>query len=334
MKMVFAPALALLLFALSACTGKPPGWVMGHDSRFPAESYLLGVGMDRDRNRAEDHARAEIAKTFEVRIDTRDRIMESEWHSRAGETVAGEYRQSVEADLTATTAKVLSGVEIREIWQNKETRDFYALALLDRRRSGMELRTRLNELDQELLSELRRAEGAPASVTRLAHYIRALEVLARRRGVAADLRVVDASGMVPEAPMGRSEIAARADQAAAGIRFGVDLQGDAGEIVRGAVIRALAGLGLKLAPPWEQNLTIRGSVTTEEYQAGDPWHWSVASAQVELVGKEERILDARRVSVREASQIPSRSLTLAREKLGVRLAELLVEGITGDKIQE
>ncbi len=128
-------------------------------------------------------------------------------------------------------------------------------------------------------------------------------------------------------PYAPAEVQGRVEEAAAGIHLGIDLEGDRRGIVKGAVVRALAGLGMQLAPSWEQDIVMDGRVEIEEYEAGDPWHWSVASAQLEFREKGGAVVDALRVSVREGSRIAERSRTMALEGLGRQLAVQLVERI-------
>ena len=68
----------------------------------------------------------------------------------------------------------------------------------------------------------------------------ALSTLERRRGIAADLRVVDPAGWVAEPPYAAGEIGGRIDREAASVRIGVELEGDRQGIVAGALVRALA----------------------------------------------------------------------------------------------
>jgi hypothetical protein len=121
-----------------------------------------------------------------------------------------------------------------------------------------------------------------------------------------------------------AELATRLDRAVAAIRLGIDLEGDAQEIVRGAMTRALAGRGLPLTLVAEPNLLIKGTVVLESYRTGDPLFWTVAAGQVDIVDDNGTVLDTVRVSVREGSRVEGRAEMLAREKLGERLAAQLV----------
>lgn len=316
----------LLLVSLVACAApRPPEWAMGHSERYPSEAFLAGVGVASERPLAEDRARAEIAKIFQVQVQSRETSSESQWLGRVGNLATDEYRQSVQAELTATTDKVLEGVRIAEIWQDKKAGEYYALAVLDRLRAARALRGELDDIDQTVIGQVRQAEAEPAVLRRLGHYLQVLKVLERRGGIAADLRVVDPAGWVAEAPYRLADISGRADREAAAIRIGVELADDRQGIVEGALIRALAGLGMQLAPAPERDLLVRGSVDVERFTAGEPWQWVVASAQVEFMTSDGTVLDALRTSVKEGSQLATRAETLARERLGERLAAQVLE---------
>jgi len=317
----------LLLVQLFACTPRPPEWTDGNSEKYPAAAYLVGVGAAPERAVAEDRARAEVAKIFQVQIHSREANIESEWLSRAGEQVAGEYRQSVEAELTATTDKVLAGVQIAEVWRDEKGGGYQALAILDRLRAARGLRSELDDIDLEVREQVRQAEAKPAGLRRLGHYLQALSTLERRRGIAADLRVVDPAGWVAEPPYAAGEIGGRIDREAASVRIGVELEGDRQGIVAGALVRALAGLGMHLAPAAERDLLVRGTVDMEQFSTGEPWQWSIASAQVEFVEADGTLLDTLRASVKEGSQVAMRSETLAREHLGEKLAALVLARI-------
>jgi hypothetical protein len=216
-------------------------------------------------------------------------------------------------------------VRIAETWQDRKTGEYYALAVLDRLRAARALREELDEIDQTVTRQVRLAESEPLVLRRLGRYLQALVSLERRGGIAADLRVVDPAGWVAEPPYRLAEINDRADREAAAIRIGVELTDDRQGIVEGSLIRALAGLGMQLAPVAERDLLVRGSVDVESFAASEPWQWAVASAQVEFVTADGTVLDAMRTSVKEGSQIAARADTLAREHLGERLAVLVLE---------
>ncbi len=318
-------ALSLVL-VLSACaTPRAPEWTTGASRDYPADAWMTGVGVDRERARAEDRARAEIAKTFQVQVRAFDRSSESHRLSRVGRLVESEYNQEVSADLSATTDKMLAGVRIAEVWRDERSGEFHALAVLDRQSTARGLRAEIRELDERILDRVTQAERIASEARRLGEYLNVLSLLERRRLLAADLRVVDPASRMADPPYAASEIARRADESAGAIRIGLQLDGDRGELVRGSLVRALAAVGIyQSSAAGQENLLLRGGVTVTNY-ACSGLNWSTALVQIELVDGSGTAFDSVRTSVREGSQVDGRAEDLARQQLGDRLAPLIVE---------
>ncbi len=323
-------ALPVLLFILVGCSApKPPAWTLDPDARFPAAGYLTGVGSAAGRAAAEDQARSEIAKIFQVTIHAQLSSSEAQAQSAVGSLVSSDYNQSVRAELVATTDKALSGVRIAEVWSDPRSGDYYALAVLDRLVAARPLRSQLNDIDLSVADQMRRAENAASPARRLGYYLVILQDLQRRQTLAGDLSILELSGFVAEPPASEAAVAALADRTAGEIRLGVELEGDRGEIVKGSLVQALTAVGMRMAAAGETNLLVRGAVETEQYTTGDPWQWTVAAAQVDLLeGADGRLLDTLRTTVREGSRQTERSDVVARETLGKKLASLLVERIS------
>lgn len=322
--------LTLLLAAgLIACSvPHPPAWTNDPAPLYPPAAYLTGVGAADSRAAAEDRARAEIAKIFQVDIHSRLTSAEGAFHSRVDALVSDEYRQSVRAELVASTDRTLRGVRIAQVWADPRGGDHFALAILDRLAAARPLRSELNELDLAVAEQVARVEQTASPTRRLGFYLAALRALERRQVLAGDLQILQPGGYLAAAPHSAANLAARADRTAAEIGLGIELAGDRDGIVEGALIRALASVGLRLATAPARNLTVRGTVDAEHYTTGDPWQWTVASAQVELLdGREQTPLDSLRTTVREGARQPQRSDIQAREKLGEQLAAGLLETI-------
>ncbi len=318
---------AFALLALAGCTSAPkhPAWSLGQSAQHPAETHFVGVGIDKNRNGAEDRARAQIAKIFEVQVQAVDRSSESFWLERLGRSDSSQYQQSASTQLTTRTDRRLSGIRIAETWFDERTKDYYILAVLDRLHLSRSLKGQIDELDGQISARVEQAQSQKAAIRSLSNYVTALADLRSRASFAADLAVVSPSGFVLPAPHLASEIAGRIDRLASSLSIGVELEGDTQDIVRGAMVRALSNHSLFINGAAGADILLKGRVQTDEYRAQDPWHWSHASAQVEFFSAEGAHLDSVRKTVREGSRVKSRADTLAREKLGEQLAASLVE---------
>ncbi|RLB13781.1 MAG: hypothetical protein DRG35_06340, partial [Deltaproteobacteria bacterium] len=131
--------------------GKRPGWVDGDSIQYPSSKYLTGVGYDPDRKLAEDKARAEIAKIFVSKIDSRTRTYQDYLKITSKGRSKTEEIFSIQDITSVSTQKVLSGVRIAQVYQETGTRPiFYALAVLDRDQSAKILGYKIQELDQDI----------------------------------------------------------------------------------------------------------------------------------------------------------------------------------------
>ncbi|HBT82152.1 MAG: hypothetical protein A2091_01475 [Desulfuromonadales bacterium GWD2_61_12] len=325
MKCKLLSILGLLL--LCGCAATAPPWVTGKTDRYPDQAYLTGVGNGRDRTLAEDRARSEIAKVFQVDVRSRETLEESHWLVRGREGESSDYRQSASSDLTAASGRVLQGVRIAEVWQDPASGEFYALALLERMPLAASLRSVIADLDSKIAAQIELAEGQTTGLRQLGYYLRAYRLLQERLPLAGDLAVIASDGRIPPPPLASGEVVARADRIAAALHVEVQLAGDREGIVAGGLLSALAATGMQFGPSAVADLRVNGTVLSEISPATGAVIWSLATARIDLKDATGQQLDHLDVSVREGSQSQERADRLARELLGRRLAERLIERI-------
>ncbi len=318
--------LALVLLLLFGCAPTIPDWVDGNSKLYPDDQYLVGIGHAPIRGDAEDRARAAVAKTFAVQVQSRQSSSEVFWMARVGETESKEYRQDLQSDLVTRTDRLLTGVRIAEVWASEED-GIYALALLDRVQAMRPLKQQLTEIDLAVEAEINKAEASEHAIEQLGHLLKALQLLGDRGAIAADLAILMPTGYVTAAPQSSAQVAERADAVAATISIGLEMFGDEQGIVEGEMISALNKISIKLVSSGKVDMTIVVEVRIDEYQVNDPWHWALASAQTTFMLPEGRILDAMRTNIREGSQVESRARVLALEKVGKVLATAVIDRI-------
>ncbi|MDX1443864.1 MAG: LPP20 family lipoprotein [Gammaproteobacteria bacterium] len=187
--------LATTMLALAGCAAggdkkdSQPEWVDGVSEQYPRNAYFTGVGIADQLGNARDRARAEVAKIFRVTINERASDMRS--FSQSG--AASSYEQEIQRNLMTRTDQVLEGVQIADTWQDSMGR-IYALAILDRARAAMRLRTDINGLDRAAQSMMQRARSSndPFLKAKLAMDI--VENQRERAALQSMLQAVDATG--------------------------------------------------------------------------------------------------------------------------------------------
>ena len=123
-----------------------PCWVTRPCGGFTEKEYIIGVGNAESQALADDVARAEIAKRFQVQISQLQCLKKE---ARAFSTEEGKpiLRQSMETNTVASVAMELQGVEIVE--RHEAGVLYYALAVLERDPLLAQLDERLGKLDKE-----------------------------------------------------------------------------------------------------------------------------------------------------------------------------------------
>lgn len=145
-----APILFLWVSLGCAASGKNiplssrPDWVDGGwGSRYPEALYIVGLGVasgsgeeSEDRQKADQRARAEIAK--QIRVEIAQQIVDIEREERRGDGTI-EASGSTEVVSHSSVDLTLEGVQIRSRWVDPEKGTAYSLAVLDREEAASRL---------------------------------------------------------------------------------------------------------------------------------------------------------------------------------------------------
>ncbi|MBI2889350.1 MAG: LPP20 family lipoprotein [Nitrospirae bacterium] len=305
-----------------------PDWVeSGTSKKYPPEKYFIGVGNAPDLGTAQDKARAEIAKILRARVEQEQSEKETYRQQTTGKKT--QASQTFEAS-TATRVKIdetLEGVAIAETFEEKSMR--YALAVLDREKTAMDLRKKVTTLELEA-EELMKGAGADAAKIQKARSLYgAWERYEKADGYARQLAVVSPTGSGISLHGGEARI--RAEKALADIKFRVEVKGEGLEDVVKAITQALSGLGFTGAAEGEkEDLLVRGDVALEPYDRGSSLKfakWSLALQCVESAGG-EAIATVSKVGD-EGSTTPD----LARQKAIVNMRRMVQEQLRDELLR-
>ncbi|MGM0412873.1 MAG: LPP20 family lipoprotein [Pseudomonadota bacterium] len=303
------------LLVLGACATGPdpderPGWVDGGEpADYPRGAYLTGTGRADELAAARDRARAELARTFRVRVESESRELTR--------LEAGELEQEAESRIRTRSDEVLTGVTIAETWRAPEGGAYHALAVLDRNRAALRLRQEIGELDRATERHVERAEAARDPLERVAALGRALEARRTREGLQAHLQVVGATGRGIEAPFSTAELAARHREALAAVTITPTAAGDEAEAVDAALRGALGNAGFTTAT--DGDYALRAELALTDRGRRDGWHWYAGRLDLSLEDAAGETRGRQRLSVRASATDEA----TARQRLLDKLAERL-----------
>ncbi len=275
--------------AVRVTKGKKPDWIDGESIQYPSSRYLTGVGYDPDRKSSEDKARAEIAKIFFSKIDSRTRSYQdylqitSKGKSKTRETF------SIEEITKVSTQKVLSGVRISSVYQDTGSEPiFYALAVLDRDQSAKILRDKIQQLDQDIKGLLTRAKGEGDMLAKVKYLKQSIQKHILREAYDAELRIVSPSGGGISSPIHFTEIKSRLESILLrDFLIGVSVKGSRAVEIQEALVQGLNQQGFSIGEDLNRaKVLIRGAVEIKALDRGSPeWKYVQWRAHFDLVDK-------------------------------------------------
>jgi hypothetical protein len=190
----------------SPASDKKPSWLEGQSKRYPNAFYITGVGSGYTRATAENNARANIGKVFKVDIKSRTRTVKTETIKNLTQS---QLREQTRDQIDASLNKTLQGTEIQDIWQEPDSRRYFAFAVLERDLARSILTERLKEIDITFETQRTLSKSANTRLKQIRAYVACKNLLQTRQTINSDLRVVsmDNKGLQPPYNIGNEQAA-------------------------------------------------------------------------------------------------------------------------------
>ena len=262
-----------------------PNWVSGDPGKYPSAQYLIGRGVGSTEAEAQNRARGDLATIFEVRIAVVNENTTTVAQSGKNEQVNRLASQQV----SAKTDKVITGINIAEIWRDPVTQDVHALAVLPRAQASASLREELSKIDDDLQQQLQASKEASDPLLKVSALSQALQASIKREGFQTTLKVVDPSGKGVQAPISQASIQQMISVILKSIQIAPEVveDGDQKEFT-GILKGGLAAAGFLASNAANADLILEGKLTMTDLGRRDGWYWTRASVEVALVEKESR----------------------------------------------
>ena len=318
----------------------PPPWIQGGSPEYPVERYLTGVGQGESKTVAGERAYGAVAKIFKAEITAQSQDWESYLVMEKRGQTNTERHLTLDQITKVSTDKVIENVKILDTWVDSKTRQYYALAGMDRAQAGAALVERMNELDQAVETELAEAHQTQDKLAKVRNLRRAVKNLVLREAYNADLRVIRTSGQGNPPPHRVADLTSELEQfMAAHLLVAVEVSGDQAEVTRRAVMEGLLREGVVLSQNGESTspeLLVKGAVQLWDVSIPDPRfryaRWCSDFVITEVAT--QRIVGAVSIGGREghltSPEAMSRAIRVMQQELTSHLAKTLAGYIYGD----
>jgi len=140
----------VVLAGIVRCQSTPaPVWVDNPSSVYPNALFVSAVGGDKNRNAAENSAKAKLVSFFRQSVSSRITITDTEQQA-GGRTVSTTSDMSLSIEAEAAL-DALIGVEIKTTWNDAGRKTWWAVAVMEkaqgRERYTAELNKTVNEIN-------------------------------------------------------------------------------------------------------------------------------------------------------------------------------------------
>lgn len=291
MKGVLSAALMCALCAMPLSAKRAPAvpeWLSDTEKAFPAQKYLAQVGSGRKADEAEADAAERLSRYISVQVES-SLVTELSLIDDGSGVIE---RESAERRTRLESRARLFSLRTTEPYYARSEKKYYCAAYISRDEAFEQYRTTADQKRQEFYGFYDRAKAEPAPLLRLkfyesaykkgAEFLESLEIIRavnRRREAeyAADRKAI-------------AEIPALMQNTRLAASVRVEVTGDYGGIVSGALVRALGGMGIPVSESgW---YTARAEVSPN-MSGSDADGWTLfPAAELSVSGKDGKQVSA------------------------------------------
>ncbi len=269
----------LVMLLLAGCGwiggSSRPSWVDGGSAQFPSTQYLVGVGQADSRPQATEQAYAAVSRIFKAEITAQAKDWESYLVVESRGQTSTERKLVLDHVTRVTTDKVLENVQVLDTWFDQKTRQYYALAGMNRAQAESAMLERLADLDRSIQTDVTEARQAQDKLSHVRHLKQAAKNLVLREAYNTDLRTIRSNGQGHPAAYRVAELTAELERfLAANLGMALEVAGEQAEPLERALIEGLTREGFSVVghgPGSAQAaLLISATVRTWPIEVPDP----------------------------------------------------------------
>ncbi|VAX12872.1 hypothetical protein MNBD_GAMMA24-1361 [hydrothermal vent metagenome] len=331
MRNLLFPFLILSFLINAGCASKgpvQPDWVNGNSSKYPPAKYISGKGQAKYQALARDRARADLAKVFEVRIQEQSK--DSSQSSR--QTQDGKTRLSLSSnasrDIRSQTDQIISGIEIADTWQDKTSKQFYVLAVLNRTKAGNILRDNINRLDDITANAIRRARQINNLLRKIALAHRALQAQLERQIYQQQLKIVEYSGRGLKSPYDLATLASDRETLLQRLTIRTKISADPLGGLAGIVKGAVSAAGFTNLADAKAQYILDAKLRLNESQGTQGWYWQRGTLEISLrQAASQQVQGSKRWNIKVSAQDQAMTKKRARDQIDKILKQELRQTI-------
>jgi hypothetical protein len=297
----------LAMAVLAGCTAlqfNEPDWVRNPKTVYPESHYLVAVGEGDTRRAAENAADANLARIFEARIESDERMVD-----RISESTDDFVRTTdLTTDINILSSQTLINIQHAEAWRDDQGR-YHAVAYLDRKDTAPIYRNMMEELTEEVLERLGHADTQERLLGKYANYRAALHTARANALLLQQLKVIHApSASAAAPPYSINEIQRLTVESAKRVRVTIQIEGDHEGRMTACIQELITRYGFVVGAPPVIHIKGQASVT-DTGQRTDGLSFYRYNLSVQITDTSGNVLAAINELGREAVTSPNEALS-------------------------
>lgn len=327
MKIIYGGLLALILSACASQETKPsgpPSWVMSESQEYPRSRFITGVGEADTMTDAKSRARAEIAKVFNVSIQSTSSDESYFEQSTGMETYNA---TAISREIQSSTQQRLEGVKVPEVWQDANNQRYYALAVLPRQITAANLRNDVNQLDDATQSLITNIQNSPSLVQKIRLSGKTIALQQKRALLNRQLQVVSIAGDGVPAKWSADKLMLDRSELISRITVTAMATGKNEQQLQTSLEDALANQGFTVLS--SGNYVLKAELDSTALPPQGSWYYEKGSLNISLMGENKQSLGGHVWNFKISSSDPSltqlRVLEQAKKYLNTELSEKLLD---------
>jgi hypothetical protein len=260
--------------------------------------------MSRNRDDAQDRARADLAKVFEVTVNAESADRQT-FERSVGPDGAVEQRGAsrVTRDIVTRTDQIVRGVEIGDLWQSPESGDYHALAVLRRGPAAQTLRDEIRNLDETTRVNIARAAKEPDGLRQIAAAQRAVKAQTERADAVRTLQVIEPSVGSSPAPWSLGRLVADRDSLIARVTIFPEAVGELAPELKPMIASAVAEVGFRVAEQSAAQYILTAELSLADLGMRAQWYLLKGTLQVVLKNSDGRVRGSERWDIKGSSSL-------------------------------
>jgi len=324
---------ACLLFVFQTVNADPrPDWINGDAGFYPNDQYLTATGSASKVELAKDRALGNLAKILELQIREDSTTVSNTRVNVNNGKESFSKNIHLAQQINIRTDKVIQGARVAETYQDTAVFTYHALAVLERKQAGTNIRTEMNRLDQETESELNRSKSKKDPLLSMAALNRAMILQLERQTLQNTLKVIDRSGKGRPAKWNMADLRGKLENTLQSLRMATAVDNDPLGRLSQTLKSAMGNAGFPSANG-AADFTVVASLDVQDLGFRQGWYWLRGKLSIKLVEADGKIRGRKqwplKVSALQRNDSESRLMTQVSKTLNAELKSAMIEFSTG-----